>query len=472
MRSNRRKGMKTIHREFFQLLLMGAFIVSACSPAAAAQKPPLRQAQGRPNIIFILIDDQGYYDLGCYGADEVETPRIDAMAAEGVRFTDYYAAAPICSPSRAGILTGVYPRRLGLEAWVQRADSVLGIPPSVVTLPELLKEKGYATAAIGKWHLGHEKGFLPLDQGFDHHFGLLHNLDPVEVVYFEGRDGPGIWRNGEIVKPNADPAELTEIYTDETLEFIAKEKGRPFFIYLAHTMLHDPLGVSEKFVGSSQWGEYGDAIQELDFHVGRIFDALKEHGIEKETLVIYASDNGREPGRNPSQPLKGWKLQTWEAGIRVPCIAWGPGLKVTAGVEDAKIVSALDWYPTLASFAGIRTPDDLILDGRDLSNHLRGRKKVPLNGDIFARRKYEPSGEWVDWVSPEEYRDAFFYHGAEGAFSAVRSGDWKLFLNPGLQLYNLKEDPGESTLVHNSKLGRKLRAMAVMFQEEMSRPLL
>lgn len=234
-------------------------------------------------------------------------------------------------------------------------------------------------------------------------------------------------------------------------------------------MLHDPLGVGKDFIGSSKWGEYGDAIQELDFHVGRIFDALKDHGIEEETLVIYTSDNGRGPGRNSSQPLKGWKLQTWEAGIRVPCIVWGPGLKVNLGREDAKVVSALDWYPTLASFAGIRIPDEILLDGRDLSNHLRGGTNEPLNGDIFARRKYNPPVEWVDLVSSEEYRDAFFYHGAEGALSAVRSGDWKLFLNPELMLYNLKDDPGESKRVHDGKIGRKLRGMAVMFQEEMSR---
>ena len=163
----------------------------------------------RPNLIFILVDDQGYYDLGCYGATEVATPNVDAMAKEGLRFTDYYAAAPICSPSRAGILTGCYPRRVGLESWVQRADSRQGIHPDELTLAELLKSEGYATACIGKWHLGFREPFLPRQQGFDHYFGLLHNLDPVEVVYFEDQGGVPLLRNGEVVERPADPATLT-----------------------------------------------------------------------------------------------------------------------------------------------------------------------------------------------------------------------------------------------------------------------
>ena len=186
------------------------------------------------------------------------------MAKEGTRFTDYYAAAPICSPSRAGLLTGCYPRRVGNETWVHRADSRSGIHPDELTIAELLKAGGYATACIGKWHLGFHEPFLPRNQGFDHYFGLLHNLDPVEIVYFEDKGGVPLMRNGDVVKRPADPAELTKLYTDEAIEFIEKNKEGPFFLYLPHTMLHNPLGVSEEFKGSSNWGEYGDAIQELD----------------------------------------------------------------------------------------------------------------------------------------------------------------------------------------------------------------
>jgi len=432
-------------------------------------------AKQPPNVVFILVDDQGYYDLGCYGASEVKTPRIDSMASEGVRFTDYYAAAPICSPSRAGLLTGCYPRRVGNQIWVHRADSPTGIHPDELTLGELFKSKGYATACIGKWHLGFDESFLPHNQGFDHYFGLLHNLDPVEVVYFEKEGGVPLLRNGEVVKRPADPAELTRLYTNEAIDFMEKNKDDPFFIYLPHTMLHNPLGVSEEFKGTSNWGEYGDAIQEMDHHVGRIFDSMKKLGIADNTLVVYASDNGRGPGRTPEQQIRGRKLSTYEGGIRVPAIAWGPGLGVTKGLESAAVVNAMDWYPTLATLAGIRVPEGRVIDGRDISPLLKGETKfVPgpamkksLNADVPLRRRWDPAGEWAELVNRKEYTDAFFYHGSQGALSAVRWQNWKLYLNPTLELYDLAKDPGENDLVRNRDILRKLRGMAVMFQEEM-----
>ena len=286
-------------------------------------------AAEKPNIIFIFVDDLGYYDLGCYGATEVRTPRTDQLAIEGVRFTNYYAAAPICSPSRAGLLTGRYPRRFGMEAWVQRADSLRGIPVNELTVSELFKASGYATACIGKWHVGFTPETLPRARGFDHYFGILHNLDPIETVYFEKDGGVPVMRNDTVVKRPADPAELTRLYTNEAIAFIEQQHQahKPFFIYLPHTMLHEPLATSPEFKGKSQWELYGDAIEELDFHTGRLIDTLKQLGISDNTIVIYTSDNGRGPGRNPSQPLRGNKLTTWEAGMRVPCIAWGAGVR-------------------------------------------------------------------------------------------------------------------------------------------------
>jgi len=436
----------------------------------------------RPNIVFIFIDDQGYYDLGCYGATEIKTPRIDAMAQQGTRFTDYYAAAPICSPSRAGLLTGCYPRRVGNHIWVHRADSSSGIHPNELTLAELFKAHGYATACVGKWHLGFHEEFLPKNQGFDHYFGLLHNLDPVEVVYFEGKGGVPLMRNDQVVKRPADPAELTRIYTDEAIRFMEsvttknKEQGtkNPFFLYLPHTMLHNPLGVSEEFKGTSDWGEYGDAIQELDHNVGRIFDTLKRLKIDDNTIVIYASDNGRGPGRTPQQKIRGRKLSTYEGGIRVPAIAWGPGVGLQAGVKSSAVVRAMDWYPTLATFAGIKVPDDRVIDGRDIAPLLKGETKfVPapgmkksLNATVPLRRRWNPPGEWAELIKRHEYNDAFFYHGSQGALSAVRWKNWKLYLNPSLELYDLAKDPGESKLTRN-KIIRKLRGMAILFQEEM-----
>ncbi len=428
-----------------------------------------------PNIIFVLVDDQGYYDLGCYGASEVETPRIDAMATGGTRFTDYYAAAPICSPSRAGLLTGCYPRRVGNEVWVHRADSMSGLHPDELTLAELLKEGGYATACVGKWHLGFQEPFLPWNQGFDHYFGLLHNLDPVEAIYFEEEGGVPLLRNGEVVQRPVDPAELTTRYTDEAIELIEKNQERPFFLYLAHTMLHNPLGVSEQFKGSSLWSEYGDAIQELDFHVGRIFDALKRLEIDDNTIVIYASDNGRGPGRTPEQEIRGRKLSTFEGGIRVPAIAWGPGIGLQAGRESSAVVRAMDWYPTLATFARIKIPQGRVIDGRDISPLLKGKSlTVPspgmdssLNASVPLRRRWDPPGEWASTVNQNEYHEAFFYHGSQGALAAVRWRQWKLYLNPSLQLYNLATDLGELQPVRNGEILRKLRGMAVLFQDEM-----
>jgi len=428
-----------------------------------------------PNIIFILVDDQGYYDLGCYGATEVKTPRIDAMAAEGVRFTDYYAAAPICSPSRAGLLTGCYPRRVGLATWVQRADSRIGLHPDELTIAELLKANGYATACIGKWHLGFHRPFLPEQQGFDHYFGLLHNLDPVEVVYFEQDGGVPLMRGVEIVKRPADPAELTRAYTDEAIGFIEKNRDRPFFVYLPHTMLHTPLGVSDEFKGTSNFGEYGDAIQELDHNVGRIFDSLKRLKIDGNTVVVYASDNGRGPGRNERQPIRGRKLSTLEGGIRVPCIAWGPGLGVRTRCETSEVTRAMDWYPTLASLAGVKVPADRVIDGRDITSLLTGKTDtVPmlaqgqsLNATVPLRRPWSPPGEWEDLITRDEYNNAFFYHGSHGALAAVRWNQWKLFLNPTLQLYDLENDPGESKPVRDGAIIRKLRGMTILFQEEM-----
>lgn len=437
---------------------------------------PSRSEEPKPNIIFILIDDQGYYDLGCYGATEVETPRIDAMAKEGTRFTDYYAAAPICSPSRAGLLTGCYPRRVGNHVWVHRADSRTGLHPDELTIAELLNDNGYATACIGKWHLGFHEPFLPKNQGFDHYFGLLHNLDPVEIVYF-GEEGVPLMRNDEIVKRPADPTELTKIYTDEAIQFIEQNKAGPFFLYLPHTMLHNPLGVTDEFKDSSNWGEYGDAIQELDYNVGRIFDALKEQGIDDNTIVIYASDNGRGPGRTPEQKIRGRKLSTYEGGIRVPAIAWGPGLGLQQSVESSALVHAMDWYPTLASFAGIKVPSGRVIDGRDISPMMKGETgvvphaglKLSPNAGIQLRRSWDPDGEWASLIHRNEYNNAFFYHGSHGALAAVRWRNWKLYLNPSLQLYDLAKDPGESNLVRNGEILRKLRGMTVLFQEEMRR---
>lgn len=443
-------------------------LLSICTYASETKK--------NPNIVFIFVDDQGYYDLGCYGATEVKTPRIDALAKNGIRFTDYYAAAPICSPSRAGLLTGCYPRRSGNEVWVHRPDSETGIPPTMLTMGELFKNNGYATACIGKWHLGFSEPFLPKNKGFDHYYGIMHNQDSWEVSHFEDEGGMPLLRNDDVVLRNPEPGSLTRRYTEEAISWMEKQKAqkKPFFLYLPHTMLHHPLGVSKEFEGKSNWGLYGDAIQEMDFYVGQIVDALERLEIADETIIMYVSDNGRQGGRNETQPIRGNKLTTYEGGLRVPCIAYCPGI-IREGFTTSVVSHAMDWYPTLASLVGIKIPKEVVLDGRDLSSLLVGetddtplfQRNVSLNAEIPLRRKFHLYQEWENTFTREEYINAFFYHGSHGALAAVRSGKWKLALHPDLKLYDLEKDPGERTPVNNRDIKRKLRGMVIQFQQEM-----
>lgn len=477
-------GNRTALRLVQQLLVNVAGIIASLLTAgwvvcvASDPDPNVSEAPAnaeKPNVILILVDDQGYYDLGCYGATEVKTPRIDQLAKQGMRFTDYYAAAPICSPSRAGLLTGCYPRRVGNHIWVHRADSTQGIHPDELTIAELFKLNGYSTACIGKWHLGFQSPLLPMDQGFDEYFGLLHNLDPVEVVYFDSAGGVPLMRQDKVVQRPADPNHLTERYTDEAIRFIREHRDGPFFLYLPHTMLHNPLGVSEAFRNTSQWGEYGDAIQEMDHHVGRLMDCLGEEGIDGRTLVVYLSDNGRGPGRNEEQPIQGRKLTTYEGGIRVPAICWGPGIGIAQGAVSDEVIRAMDWYPSVATLAGIEIPDGVVIDGRDVTPLLRGESTVvprpelnqSLNARVPLRRTWNPPYEWEQLIRRDEYSDAFFYHGSEGQLAAVRWRQWKLMLTPGLKLFDLSVDPGETTPVRNGEILRKLRGMAILFQQEM-----
>ena len=449
-------------------------------------------AQSKPNVIFILIDDMGYYDLSCYGATEVKTVQIDKLAEQGIRFTDFYAAAPICSPSRAALLTGSYPRRVNNHIWVHRPDSETGLNPTELTIAELFKQNGYNTACIGKWHLGFKEPFLPQQQGFDHYYGILHNLDSYEAAHFKDSGGVPVLRNGQVVDRPADPAKLTRLFTEEAMRWIEscvegeehskqsktkslKKDYEPFFLYLPHTMLHVPLGVSAPFIGTSNWGEFGDALLELDYYTGLLMDKLKELNIADNTVVIFMSDNGRGPGRNADQPLRGSKLSTMEGGLRVPCIAWGPGLGIQKGVTTNVVAHAMDWYPALASLAGIKIPENIVLDGRDLSSLMKGKtdeitfssQDNALNATIPLRRYWNPGREWSERIEREEYLNAFFYHGSTGELAAVRSGKWKLHLNPELILYNLETDPGERNPVNDQALKWKLRGMAALFQEEM-----
>jgi arylsulfatase len=372
-----------------------------------------RQARGQPpNVVIIFCDDLGYGDVGCYGAKDCATPHIDRMAAEGVRLTDFYAAAPSCTPSRAALLTGCYPQRVGLPA-VVGPRSKIGISADETTLAELLKARGYATACIGKWHLGDAPQFLPTRHGFDEYFGLPYSND-MWPHHPETKPGKGGYPSlplieGETVVKKGltadDQAQLTTWYAERAVKFIEKNKGRPFFLYLAHSMPHVPLFVSEKFRGKSRRGLYGDVVMEIDGSVGQILDALKAGGFDDRTLVVFTSDNGPwlrfgEHGGSAG-PLREGKGTCWEGGMREPFVARWPG-RIPAGGVCREPAMTIDLLPTIAKLAGAKLPARKI-DGLDIWPLLAGGRNAQ---------------------SPHE---AFYFYEMD-QLQAVRSGRWKLQL--------------------------------------------
>jgi arylsulfatase A len=404
-------------------------------------------AAAQPNVIIIFADDLGYGDLGCYGHPTIRTPHLDRMAAEGMRLTDFYVAAPVCTPSRAALLTGRYAIRSGMSQvpgtrGVLFPDSKGGLPPQEITLAEALKTAGYATALIGKWHLGIHEGSRPQDQGFDFSYGLPYSNDmdrrpglETSARYLPDPPADGwnvpLLRNGEVIERPADQTTLTKRYTQEAVKFIVANKTKPFFLYLAHTMPHTPLFASPQFKGKSLRGLYGDVIEELDWSAGEVVAALRREGLASKTLVIFTSDNGpwlseREQGGSAGL-LRDGKGSTWEGGMRVPAIAWMPG-RIQPGVTSQP-ASTLDLFPTALALAGARAPADVVLDGQDIA---------PL---LFAG-------------APLPQRPFFYYRGHE--IFACRLGDWKAhfitqggFGAPGREVHNppllfhLPRDPAE-----------------------------
>jgi arylsulfatase A len=441
-------------------------VLSALPAALSAADAP------KPNLIVINIDDLGYADIGAFGSTLNRTPHLDRMAQEGRRLTTFYAA-PVCSPSRAALMTGCYPKRALSIPHVLFPGNAVGLDPAEVTVAEVLKSAGYVTGIVGKWHLGDQPEFLPTRQGFDEWFGLPYSNDmgPASdgVKSNFGEPLPAESKNpqpplplmrGEAVLQRVLPVDQTQLvtrYTAEAVQFIRKHKNERFFLYLAHSAVHWPLYPGDRFRGKSGNGLYGDWVEEVDWSVGEVLNALRTEGLAEKTLVLFVSDNGGT-GRGVNRPLRGNKGSTWEGGIRVVAIAWWPG-RIPAGTASDVICGMFDVLPTFAALAGASVPGDRKLDGADIRPVLTGDPATPGPHQVF-----------------------YYYRGLE--LEAVREGDWKLMLptaaalsagkakakgrekaDSTARLFNLKTDIGESTDVaaqHPDVVARLERLVARM----------
>jgi arylsulfatase A-like enzyme len=446
---------------FKRTLLAVLALVAGASQAGAAEAPP--------NFVIILADDLGYGDLACYGNKVNRTPNLDRMAKEGVRFTDFYVAQPVCSASRAALLTGCYPNRVGILGALGPKDTH-GISDREKTIADVLKPRGYATAIYGKWHLGHHPPFLPTRHGFDDYFGLPYSNDMWPRHPTASFPPLPLLQGEKTVATNPDQTQLTTAYTEHAVRFITANKDRPFFLYVAHAMPHVPLHVSDKFKGKSANGLYGDVLMEIDWSVGQILAALKEHGLDDRTMVIITSDNGPwlpyGDHAGSAGSLREGKQTTWEGGVREPCLMRWPG-HIPAGSVCREPAMSIDLLPTLAGLARAESPK-LPIDGRDIWPLIEGKPSACSPHDAY-----------------------YFYWGRH--LQAVRAGRWKLHFphdyptldggpggsggkpvktstaHSGLALYDLEKEPGEITDVADGhpNVVEKLKNLADRAREDL-----
>jgi arylsulfatase A len=376
--------------------------------------PTVRAAEPPPNIILVLADNLGTGDLGCYGSKLHRTPNLDRMAAEGMRFTSFYVTSGVCTPSRASIMTGAYAQRVSLHvsdtgASVLQPVAARGLHPDEVTIAEVLRPRGYATACFGKWHLGDQIPFLPTSQGFDEFFGIPYSEDMVHELRPEVWPPLPLMRGTEVIEAPVDCEKLTRIFTDAAVEFIRRHRDKPFFLYFpeARPGSTKVVHVGNEFRGKSANGLYGDSVEELDWSLGKVLEAVKAQGLDERTLVIWTSDNGavrRNPPQGSNAPYQGMGYSTTEGGMRMPCLMRWPG-KIPAGRVCEEVCTSLDFLPTFAALAGATTNPARKIDGFDASDLWLGKDG--------AKSRYDERG-------------FFFYHMSQ--LQAVRRGPWKLYL--------------------------------------------
>ncbi|MCL4107857.1 UNVERIFIED_CONTAM: hypothetical protein GTU68_001174 [Idotea baltica] len=449
-------------------VIRGAPKAKANSTAAASTPGSPKPGGKKPNFVIIFTDDQGYGDLSCFGGNHVSTPRIDQMASEGMKLNSFYVAAPVCTPSRAALMTGSYPKRVnmavGSKHGVLLSGDPKGLNPDEVTIAEMLKEVGYKTGMFGKWHLGDQSEFLPTKQGFDEYFGIpySHDIHPMHPNNGKLRFSPLPLLEGEnVIEMEPDADFLTRRITEHAVAFIEKNKDDPFFLYVPHPIPHNPLHVSPPFMKDvdpkiietlknededtidykTRTKLFHQAIAEIDWSVGQILDTLKAQGLDENTFVIFTSDNG--PAIGSAGPLRGRKGSTFEGGMREPTVIRWPG-KIPAGKTNSELMTAMDLFPTFANLAGAEIPSDRVIDGKDIWPVLKNSAPTP--------------------------HKAFFYHRGEELL-AVRSGKWKLHTKKGksVQLYDLQADIGEkkNLIKANPDVAKRLAA----YMEDFSRDI-